>query len=141
MDNNNPFDNWLNDNIQPGDQTGPFPTQRFYDRIVPGTAARIAAFNNRPMEKIAEEIDQTHNLLRTRVPRFDALMNKNMSLRTQRDNLIARYGGDFDQMTDGQLRTIWKINEKMHGNVKKARFILDSKKMLQLKIQMLNKEL
>lgn len=141
MEPNNPFNNWLNDTAQPGEQVGPFPTQRFIDRVVPGTAARIEAFNNRPLDRIVEEIDTTHNLLVTRVPRFDTLMNKNISLRRKRDNLKARYGGDYDQMTNGQLRTIWKINEKMNENVQEARYIIDSKKMLQLKIQMLNREL
>ena len=141
MEPNNPFNNWLNETAQPGDQIGPFPTQRFYDRVVPGTAARVEAFNNRPIAAINDEIDTTHNLLVTRYERFDAIMNKNASLRQKRNNLIARYGGDYDQMTNGQLRTIWKINEKMQNNVTNAKFILNSKKMLQLKIQMLNREL
>ena len=139
MEPNNPFNNWLNENAQPEDQTT-FPTQRFYDRVVPGTAARIEAFNNRPPETIVDEIITTQNLLDTRVARFDALINKNVSLREKRDNLRARYGGDYDQMTDSQLTRIWRLNEQMNENVQKARYIINSKKMLKLKIQMLNKE-
>ena len=52
----------------------------------------------------------------------------------------ARYGGDYDQMTDDQLSQIWRLNEQMNENVQKARYIINSKKMLQLKIQMLNRE-
>ena len=70
MEPNNPFNDWLNENAQPEDQTT-FPTQRFYDRVVPGTAARIEAFNNRPPETIVDEIITTQNLLDTRVARFD----------------------------------------------------------------------
>ena len=139
MEPNNPFNNWLNENAQPDDQTT-FPTQRFYDRVVPGTAARIEAFNNRPPEAIVDEIITTQNLLDTRVARFDALINKNVSLREKRDNMRARYGGDYDQMTDDQLSQIWRLNEQMNENVQKARYIINSKKMLQLKIQMLNRE-
>ena len=139
MEPNNPFNNWLNENAQPEDQTT-FPTQRFYDRVVPGTAARIEAFNNRPPEAIVDEIITTQNLLDTRVARFDALIDKNVSLREKRDNLRARYGGDYNQMTDNQLTRIWRLNEQMNENVQKARYIINSKKMLQLKIQMLNKE-
>ena len=139
MEPNNPFNNWLNENAQPDDQTT-FPTQRFYDRVVPGTAARIEAFNNRPPEAIVDEIITTQNLLDTRVARFDALINKNVSLREKRDNMRARYGGDYEQMTDDQLSQIWKLNEQMNENVQKARYIINSKKMLKLKIQMLNKE-
>ena len=139
MEPNNPFNNWLNENAQPDDQTT-FPTQRFYDRVVPGTAARIEAFNNRPPEAIVDEIITTQNLLDTRVARFDALIDKNVSLRVKRDNLRARYGGNYDQMTDTQLRSIWRLNEQMNENVQKARYIINSKKMLQLKIQMLNRE-
>ena len=139
MEPNNPFNNWLNENAQPDDQTT-FPTQRFYDRVVPGTAARIEAFNNRPPEAIVDEIITTQNLLDTRVARFDALIDKNVSLREKRDNLRARYGGDYDQMTDSQLTRIWRLNEQMNENVQKARYIINSKKMLQLKIQMLNRE-
>ena len=139
MEPNNPFNNWLNENAQPDDQTT-FPTQRFYDRVVPGTAARIEAFNNRPPETIVDEIITTQNLLDTRVARFDALIDKNVSLREKRDNLRARYGGDYDQMTDNQLTRIWRLNEQMNENVQKARYIINSKKMLQLKIQMLNRE-
>ena len=139
MEPNNPFNNWLNENAQPDDQTT-FPTQRFYDRVVPGTAARIEAFNNRPPEAIVDEIITTQNLLDTRVARFDALINKNVSLREKRDNMRARYGGDYEQMTDDQLSQIWKLNEQMNENVQKARYIINSKKMLQLKIQMLNRE-
>jgi len=139
MEPNNPFNNWLNENAQPEDQTT-FPTQRFYDRVVPGTAARIEAFNNRPPETIVDEIITTQNLLDTRVARFDALINKNVSLREKRDNMRARYGGDYDQMTDDQLSQIWRLNEQMNENVQKARYIINSKKMLQLKIQMLNRE-
>jgi len=139
MEPNNPFNNWLNENAQPQDQTT-FPTQRFYDRVVPGTAARIEAFNNRPPETIVDEIITTQNLLDTRVARFDALINKNVSLREKRDNMRARYGGDYDQMTDDQLSQIWRLNEQMNENVQKARYIINSKKMLQLKIQMLNRE-
>ena len=139
MEPNNPFNNWLNENAQPDDQTT-FPTQRFYDRVVPGTAARIEAFNNRPPETIVDEIITTQNLLDTRVARFDALINKNVSLREKRDNMRARYGGDYDQMTDSQLSQIWRLNEQMNENVQKARYIINSKKMLQLKIQMLNRE-
>ena len=139
MEPNNPFNNWLNENAQPDDQTT-FPTQRFYDRVVPGTAARIEAFNNRPPETIVDEIITTQNLLDTRVARFDALIDKNVSLREKRDNLRARYGGDYDQMTDSQLTRIWRLNEQMNENVQKARYIINSKKMLKLKIQMLNKE-
>ena len=139
MEPNNPFNNWLNENAQPDDQTT-FPTQRFYDRVVPGTAARIEAFNNRPPEAIVDEIITTQNLLDTRVARFDALIDKNVSLREKRDNLRARYGGDYDQMTDSQLTRIWRLNEQMNENVQKARYIINSKKMLKLKIQMLNKE-
>ena len=139
MEPNNPFNNWLNENAQPDDQTT-FPTQRFYDRVVPGTAARIEAFNNRPPETIVDEIITTQNLLDTRVARFDALINKNVSLREKRDNMRARYGGDYDQMTDDQLSQIWRLNEQMNENVQKARYIINSKKMLQLKIQMLNRE-
>jgi len=139
MEPNNPFNNWLNENAQPQDQTT-FPTQRFYDRVVPGTAARIEAFNNRPPETIVDEIITTQNLLDTRVARFDALINKNVSLREKRDNMRARYGGDYDQMTDSQLTRIWRLNEQMNENVQKARYIINSKKMLKLKIQMLNKE-
>ena len=139
MEPNNPFNNWLNENAQPQDQTT-FPTQRFYDRVVPGTAARIEAFNNRPPETIVDEIITTQNLLDTRVARFDALINKNVSLREKRDNMRARYGGDYDQMTDDQLSQIWRLNEQMNENVQKARYIINSKKMLKLKIQMLNRE-
>lgn len=139
MEPNNPFNNWLNENAQPEDQTT-FPTQRFYDRVVPGTAARIEAFNNRPPEAIVDEIITTQNLLDTRVARFDALIDKNVSLREKRDNLRARYGGDYNQMTDNQLTRIWRLNEQMNENVQKARYIINSKKMLQLKIQMLNRE-
>ena len=139
MEPNNPFNNWLNENAQPEDQTT-FPTQRFYDRVVPGTAARIEAFNNRPPETIVDEIITTQNLLDTRVARFDALINKNVSLREKRDNMRARYGGDYEQMTDDQLSQIWRLNEQMNENVQKARYIINSKKMLQLKIQMLNRE-
>ena len=139
MEPNNPFNNWLNENAQPDDQTT-FPTQRFYDRVVPGTAARIEAFNNRPPETIVDEIITTQNLLDTRVARFDALINKNVSLREKRDNMRARYGGDYNQMTDNQLTRIWRLNEQMNENVQKARYIINSKKMLQLKIQMLNRE-
>ena len=139
MEPNNPFNNWLNENAQPDDQTT-FPTQRFYDRVVPGTAARIEAFNNRPPETIVDEIITTQNLLDTRVARFDALINKNVSLREKRDNMRARYGGNYDQMTDSQLSQIWRLNEQMNENVQKARYIINSKKMLQLKIQMLNRE-
>lgn len=139
MEPNNPVNDWLNENAQPDDQTT-FPTQRFYDRVVPGTAARIEAFNNRPPEAIVDEIITTQNLLDTRVARFDALINKNVSLREKRDNLRARYGGDYDQMTDSQLSQIWRLNEQMNENVQKARYIINSKKMLQLKIQMLNRE-
>ena len=139
MEPNNPFNDWLNENAQPEDQTT-FPTQRFYDRVVPGTAARIEAFNNRPPETIVDEIITTQNLLDTRVARFDALINKNVSLREKRDNMRARYGGDYDQMTDDQLSQIWRLNEQMNENVQKARYIINSKKMLQLKIQMLNRE-
>ena len=139
MEPNNPFNNWLNENAQPDDQTT-FPTQRFYDRVVPGTAARIEAFNNRPPEAIVDEIITTQNLLDTRVARFDALIDKNVSLREKRDNLRARYGGDYDQMTDSQLTRIWRLNEQMNENVQKARYIINSKKMLKLKIQMLNRE-
>ena len=139
MEPNNPFNNWLNENAQPDDQTT-FPTQRFYDRVVPGTAARIEAFNNRPPEAIVDEIITTQNLLDTRVARFDALINKNVSLREKRDNMRARYGGDYEQMTDDQLSQIWRLNEQMNENVQKARYIINSKKMLKLKIQMLNKE-
>lgn len=139
MEPNNPFNNWLNENQLPDDQTT-FPTQRFYDRVVPGTAARIEAFNNRPPENIVDEIITTQNLLDTRVARFDALIDKNVSLRVKRDNLRARYGGNYDQMTDTQLRSIWRLNEQMNKNVQKARYIINSKKMLKLKIQMLNRE-
>ena len=139
MEPNNPFNNWLNENAQPEDQTT-FPTQRFYDRVVPGTAARIEAFNNRPPETIVDEIITTQNLLDTRVARFDALIDKNVSLREKRDNLRASYGGDYNQMTDNQLTRIWRLNEQMNENVQKARYIINSKKMLQLKIQMLNRE-
>jgi len=139
MEPNNPFNDWLNENAQPEDQTT-FPTQRFYDRVVPGTAARIEAFNNRPPETIVDEIITTQNLLDTRVARFDALINKNVSLREKRDNMRARYGGDYDQMTDDQLSQIWRLNEQMNENVQKARYIINSKKMLKLKIQMLNRE-
>lgn len=139
MEPNNPFNNWLNENAIPDDQTT-FPTQRFYDRVVPGTAARIEAFNNRPTENIVDEIITTQNLLDTRVARFDALIDKNVSLREKRNNLRVRYGGDYDQMTDSQLTTIWRLNEQMNENVQKARYIINSKKMLQLKIQMLNRE-
>ena len=139
MEPNNPFNNWLNENAQPEDQTT-CPTQRFYDRVVPGTAARIEAFNNRPPEAIVDEIITTQNLLDTRVARFDALIDKNVSLREKRDNMRARYGGDYEQMTDDQLSQIWRLNEQMNENVQKARYIINSKKMLKLKIQMLNKE-
>jgi len=139
MEPNNPFNNWLNENAQPDDQTT-FPTQRFYDRVVPGTAARIEAFNNRPPEAIVDEIITTQNLLDTRVARFDALIDKNVSLREKRDNMRARYGGEYEQMTVDQLSQIWRLNEQMNENVQKARYIINSKKMLKLKIQMLNKE-
>ena len=137
MEDNNPFDQWLNDNIQPGDSAiSPFPNERFYDRNVPGTAQRIQAFNNRSSYVVKNEIFKTKQKLAT-IPNK---VNNTLAHKELFIDLIINMGNE-NEFTPDMWETYSDYNRDLESANQRHAYLLNKETKLQMKIKMLEKEL